>query len=127
MSLCNAIERAFNVLKKRFPIIANTTKPTYCIGTENEIILLCCTLQNYLIGVDPYESLVVEFDEEVVTFPSWTCSPSSKRRWQECLTRRYYKRFYSISHVAKLCPNVITFGFIVVILFKTVMFQSLKT
>ena len=31
---------------------------------------------------------------------------------------RYYKRFYSISHVAKLCPNVIVFEFIVVISFS---------
>ena len=34
---------------------------------------------------------------------------------------RYYKRFYSISHVTKLCPNVIVFGFIVVMLFKTML------
>ena len=66
MSLRNAIERAFNVLKKRFPIIANTTKPTYCIGTENEIILACCILHNYLMGVDPDESLIAEVDEEVL-------------------------------------------------------------
>ena len=34
---------------------------------------------------------------------------------------RYYKRFYSISHVAKLCPNVIAFVFIVVMSFKTIL------
>ena len=34
---------------------------------------------------------------------------------------RYYKRFYSISHVAKLFPNVIVFGFIVVMSFKTML------
>ena len=35
-------------------------------------------------------------------------------------------RFYSISHVAKLCPNVIAFGFNVIMLFKTVIFKSLR-
>ena len=40
---------------------------------------------------------------------------------------RYYKRFYSISHVAKLCSNVIAFEFIVVISFKIVMFQLLRS
>ena len=28
-SLCNAIERAFGVLKKRFPIIASSNEPSY--------------------------------------------------------------------------------------------------
>ena len=103
--------------KKRFHIIARITKPTYGVSTQNEIILSRCTLRNYLMGVDLDESLVAEVAEEVVTFPSWTCGPYSKRRWWWCLAR-YYKRFYSISHVAELCPNVITFGFIVVMLFK---------
>ena len=40
---------------------------------------------------------------------------------------RYYKRFYSISHVAKLCSNVIAFEFIVVMSFKIVMFQLLRS
>ena len=35
-------------------------------------------------------------------------------------------RFYSVSYVAKLCPNVIVFGFIVIMLFKTIMFKSLR-
>ncbi len=45
-SLHNAIERAFGVLKKRFPIIGSTTKPTYSIDTQTEIILACCMLHN---------------------------------------------------------------------------------
>ena len=45
-SLCNAIERAFHVLEKRFSIIASTTEPSYCIDTQNEIILSCCILHN---------------------------------------------------------------------------------
>ena len=64
-SLRTAIERAFGVFKKRFPIIVSTTEPNYCIDTQNEIILACCILHNYLMGVDPDESLIAEVDEEV--------------------------------------------------------------
>ena len=59
-------ERAFGVLKKRFPIIASTTEPNYCVDTQNEIILSYCILHNYLIGVDLDESLIAEIDEEVL-------------------------------------------------------------
>ena len=61
-----AIERAFGVLKKRFPIIASTTKPNYCVDTQNEIILVYCILHNYLMSVNPDESLIVEVDEDVL-------------------------------------------------------------
>ena len=63
MSLHNAVERAFGVLKKRFPIIASTMKPTYLEDTQTEI---GCILYSYLMGVDPNESLIVEVDEEVL-------------------------------------------------------------
>ena len=65
-SLCNAIKRAFDVFKKRFPIITSTTEPSYCVDTQNEIILACCILHNYLMGVDSNESLIVKVDEEVL-------------------------------------------------------------
>ena len=65
-SLRNAIDRAFGVLKKRFPIIASTIEPSYCVDTKNEFILSCCILHNYLMGVDPDESLIPEVDEEVL-------------------------------------------------------------
>ena len=65
-SLRTAIERAFSVLKKRFPIIASTTEPNYCVDTQNEIILACSILHNYLMGVDPDESLIAEVDQEVL-------------------------------------------------------------
>ena len=64
--LCTAIERAFGILKKRFPIITNTTEPNYCVDTHNKIILACCILHNYLMDVDPNESLTAEIDEEVL-------------------------------------------------------------
>ena len=65
-SIWDTIERAFSVLKKRFPIIANTTEPSYYVDTQNEIILACCILHNYLIGVDLDESLIAKVDEEVL-------------------------------------------------------------
>ena len=65
-SLRNAIERAFSVLKKRVPIIASTIEPTYCANTQNEIILSCCILHNYLMGVNLDESLIAKVDEEVL-------------------------------------------------------------
>ena len=65
-SLRNAIERAFGVLKKIFPIIASTTKPTCCVDTQNEIILSCCIFHSYLMGIDLDESLIAEVDEEVL-------------------------------------------------------------
>jgi hypothetical protein len=65
-SLCNAIERAFGVSKKRFPIIGSTTEPTYSVDTQTEIILACCIIHNYLMGVDPDERLIAEVDEELL-------------------------------------------------------------
>ena len=65
-SLCNAIERAFGVLKKRFPIIASTIGPSYYVDIQNEIILACCILHNYFMGVDPDEHLIAKVDEKVL-------------------------------------------------------------
>ncbi|KAG6490173.1 hypothetical protein ZIOFF_051458 [Zingiber officinale] len=64
-SLRNAIERAFGVLKKRFPIIASGTEPHYEINIRTDIILACCILHNFLIGVDPDERLISEVDHEL--------------------------------------------------------------
>ncbi|KAG6486803.1 hypothetical protein ZIOFF_055383 [Zingiber officinale] len=64
-SLRNAIERAFGVLKKRFPIIASGTEPHYEINIRTDIILACCILHNFLMGVDPDERLISEVDHEL--------------------------------------------------------------
>ena len=64
-SLRNVVERAFGVLKKRFPIIASGTEPTYGIKTQNRIIIACCILHNYLMMTDPEEELIAEVDEEI--------------------------------------------------------------
>ena len=61
-SLRNAIERAFGVLKKRFPIIRSTTEPTYSADIQSEIILACCILHNYLIDEGPNEIVIPNED-----------------------------------------------------------------
>ena len=48
-SLRNAIERAFGVLKKRFPIIASGMEPHYPVDTQFDNILARCILYNYLM------------------------------------------------------------------------------
>ena len=69
-SLRNAIERAFGVLKKRFPIIASANIPTYGIQTQKAIILACCILHNYLMSADPDDSLIDEVDHELNVGPT---------------------------------------------------------
>ena len=63
----NAIERSFGVLKKRFPIIASGTEAQYDVNTLSEIVIACCILHNYLMGVDPDEQLISEVDRELMT------------------------------------------------------------
>ncbi|KAF2319057.1 hypothetical protein GH714_013011 [Hevea brasiliensis] len=64
-SLRNAVERAFGVLKKRFPIIGSANEKTYSFDVQCEIILACCILHNFLMGMDPDESLVAEMDADL--------------------------------------------------------------
>ncbi|KAK2645480.1 hypothetical protein Ddye_020675 [Dipteronia dyeriana] len=64
-SLRNAIERAFGGLKKCFPFIGSTTEPNYSVDMQSSITLACCILYNYLMGVDPDESLIEEVDKEI--------------------------------------------------------------
>ncbi|XP_039134177.1 uncharacterized protein LOC120271560 [Dioscorea cayenensis subsp. rotundata] len=64
-SLRNSIERAFGVVKKRFPIIGSSTEPHYGLETQKEIIFACCILHNYLMGVDPDDILIAQVDNEL--------------------------------------------------------------
>ncbi|KAH7841700.1 hypothetical protein Vadar_033186 [Vaccinium darrowii] len=68
-SLRNAIERTFGVVKKRFPIIGNT-QPNYSVDTQSNIILACCIIHNFLMGVDPDEELIAEVDRELARRPT---------------------------------------------------------
>jgi len=65
-SLRNVIERTFGVLKKRFPIIASGTEPHYSFEAMIDIVLACCILHNFLMGVDIDEALIAEVDHELL-------------------------------------------------------------
>ncbi|GLT84750.1 hypothetical protein SLE2022_029650 [Rubroshorea leprosula] len=64
-ALRNAIERAFGVLKRRFEILRGGTESFYGVRTQNLIILACCIIHNFLMGVDPDEDLIAEVDMEL--------------------------------------------------------------
>lgn len=64
-SLRNAIERAFGVLKKRFPMLASDTQSHFKVNIQTDIIMACCIIHNYLMGVDRDERLIAEVDEEL--------------------------------------------------------------
>ncbi|GLT83173.1 hypothetical protein SLE2022_014780 [Rubroshorea leprosula] len=64
-ALRNAIERAFGVLKRRFEILRGGTESFYGVRTQNLIILACCIIHNFLMGVDPDEELIAEVDMEL--------------------------------------------------------------
>ncbi|XLT37097.1 hypothetical protein HN873_068389 [Arachis hypogaea] len=64
-SLRNVIERSFGVLKKRFAIITSGTEPHYDFKTMIEIVVACCILHNFLMGVDPDPHLIAQVDREL--------------------------------------------------------------
>ncbi|KAJ4771493.1 nuclease [Rhynchospora pubera] len=64
-SLRNAIERAFGVLKKKFPIIGNANQLFYSVEVQKKIIVACCVLHNYLIDQDPDRRVIEQVDAEV--------------------------------------------------------------
>lgn len=57
-SLRNAIERAFGILKKQFPILVN--EKHYLFKTQVRLVSICCILRNYM-GCDPkqFPTLVI--------------------------------------------------------------------
>nr|XP_043639084.1 putative nuclease HARBI1 [Erigeron canadensis] len=65
-SLCNAIERAFGVLKKRFALIRSSNEPFYSRGTQSDIFSVCCVLHNFLLEVDREKELEDEVAQEVL-------------------------------------------------------------
>ncbi|KAG6468783.1 hypothetical protein ZIOFF_073476 [Zingiber officinale] len=63
-SLHNAIERAFGVLKNRFPILAEMSR--YDVETVSEIVLACCILHNFLVDFDPDEEIIAQVDRDLM-------------------------------------------------------------
>nr|XP_027063233.1 uncharacterized protein LOC113689692 isoform X2 [Coffea arabica] len=58
-SLRNIIERTFGVLKKRFSILKGPMQK-YMMTTQNNIVLACCALHNFMREYVPNESYFVE-------------------------------------------------------------------
>ncbi|XP_027079317.1 uncharacterized protein [Coffea arabica] len=61
-SVRNIIERTFGVLKKRFPILKGPMQ-NYLIATQNNIVLACCTLHNFMRDYVPNDEY---FNEEAL-------------------------------------------------------------
>ncbi|XLR65560.1 hypothetical protein S83_016232, partial [Arachis hypogaea] len=63
-SLRNVIERAFGVLKNRFPILSEMSR--YNIDGVSEIIIVCCILHNFLMDFDPDEEIIARVDRDLM-------------------------------------------------------------
>ena len=61
-SVRNIIERTFGVLKKRFPILKGPMQ-NYLIATQNNIVLACCALHNFMRDYVPNDEY---FNEEAI-------------------------------------------------------------
>lgn len=64
--LQNVIKRAFGVLKKRFPILADGNEPVYSVITVRNIAIASCILHNFLMGIDIDEQIIAEVDRELL-------------------------------------------------------------
>ncbi|XP_027085308.1 protein ANTAGONIST OF LIKE HETEROCHROMATIN PROTEIN 1-like [Coffea arabica] len=58
-SLRNITERTFGVLKKRFPILQGPMQ-NYLMATQNNIVLACCALHNFMRDHVPNDAYFVE-------------------------------------------------------------------
>ena len=61
-SLRNVIELVFGVLKKCFPIAGSSTELHL---TQKKIIFACYSLYNYLMDVDPNDTILTQVDNEL--------------------------------------------------------------
>ncbi|KAL5571103.1 hypothetical protein UlMin_020700 [Ulmus minor] len=92
-ALRNVIERTFGLLKKWFPIISGSAEPHYPVKTVTEIVLSCCILHNYLMGVDPNEQIIREVDQELLTrTPKMEETCSRQRDNDDAKKRGKYKK-----------------------------------
>ena len=60
--LRNVIERAFGVLKARFPILK--MMPSYTFGTQRNIVVACIALHNFLRKISIDDALFKEYSNE---------------------------------------------------------------
>ncbi|KAM3343639.1 hypothetical protein P3S68_025728 [Capsicum galapagoense] len=76
-------ERAFGVLKKRFPIISSSIESSYGIETQKLIIFACYVLHNYLRGVDPNDELLAQVDVQLMNDNTVHEEPPNSRESNE--------------------------------------------
>ncbi|XP_022031205.2 uncharacterized protein LOC110932156 [Helianthus annuus] len=88
-SLRNAIERAFGVLKKRFPIIRSTAEPFYSCQTQSGIFLACCILHNFLLEEDRDKDLEDEVLNELSTTLEMTFTKAHLKNRLKTLKNRF--------------------------------------
>lgn len=62
-ALRNAIERAFGILKRRFPIIASGSECMYSCETMTNIVLACSVLHNFLLSEGELSALDTPTDD----------------------------------------------------------------
>lgn len=62
-SLRTTIERCFGVLKKRFRVL--DAEPYWSFKTQVDVVLACCVIHNYIMGVDPVDSIMEEVNEDM--------------------------------------------------------------
>ncbi|XP_071916289.1 uncharacterized protein [Coffea arabica] len=63
-SLRNIIERTFGVLKKQFPIFKGPMQK-YMMVTQNNIVLACCALHNFIPEYVPNDAYFVEEEADI--------------------------------------------------------------
>ncbi|XP_015932573.1 uncharacterized protein LOC107458872 [Arachis duranensis] len=81
-SLCNAIERAFGVLKNRFPILSEMSR--YNVDIVSKIIITCCILHNFLMDFDPDEEIIAQVDKDLMNnVPEDRASRENIVRWED--------------------------------------------
>ena len=68
--LRNVIERAFGVLKSRFPILKRM--PSYSFDAQRRIVLACFTLHNFLRKTSINDELFSQYDDEEVQLENST-------------------------------------------------------
>ena len=63
-SLRNIIERTFGVLKKRFPILKGPMQ-NYMMATQNNIVLACMALHNFMREYVPNDAYFAEEEADI--------------------------------------------------------------
>ena len=55
-SLRTTIERGFGILKKRFRVL--DSEPHWSYNVQVDIVLACCVIHNFIMGVDPNDIIM---------------------------------------------------------------------